>query len=139
MARRVVTVLALALAGCLVQASAHASGSISAGKGMSPRDAYTLGKALTFEKLVWPSCPLQKRDLDRDRALSLKNSLEARDQAEKPGTADDEHISVLCPGAGGSACEGKPLGTVSFSLTDTTNLALTYGSVVDAATRRCPM
>ena len=94
MARRVVTVLALALAGCLVQASAHASGSISAGKGMNPRDAYTLGKALTFE-----------------------NSLEA----------------------GGSACEGKPLGTVSFSLTDTTNLALTYGSVVDAATRRCPM
>ncbi|MXX75784.1 MAG: hypothetical protein F4210_04605 [Holophagales bacterium] len=67
-----------------------------------------MGKALTFQKLVCPSCPLQKRDLDRDRALSLKNSLEARDEADKPGTDDDEHINVLCPGAGEAACAEAP-------------------------------
>ena len=106
--KRFIGVLALVLAGGLLQASAYASGSISAGKGINPRDAYTMGKALTFQKLVCPSCPLQKRDLDRDRALSLKNSLEARDEAEKPGTADDENIAVLCPGAGDAMCEGKP-------------------------------
>ena len=106
--RRIISVLALVLAAGLLQASAYASGSISAGKGINPRDAYTMGKALTFEKLVCPSCPLQKRDLDRERALSLKNSLEARDEAEKPGTADDEHINALCPGAGESACAEAP-------------------------------
>jgi hypothetical protein len=106
--RRIISVLALVLAAGLLQVAAYASGSISAGKGINPRDAYTMGKALTFEKLVCPSCPLQKRDLDRERALSLKNSLEARDEAEKPGTPDDDHINALCPGAGGSVCEGKP-------------------------------
>ena len=106
--RRVISVLALVLAAALLHASAYASGTISAGKGINPRDAYTMGKALTFQKLVCPSCPLQKRDLDRDRALSLKNSLEAREEAEKPGTADDEHINVLCPGAGESACAEAP-------------------------------
>ena len=105
---RVIGVLTLVLAGGLLQASAYASGSISAGKGINARDAYTMGKALTFQKLVCPSCPLQKRDLDRDRAMSLKNSLEARDEAEKPGTADDENIAALCPGAGDATCEGRP-------------------------------
>ncbi len=106
--KRTISTLILVLAGALLHASAYASGSISAGKGINPRNAYTTGKALTFQKLVCPSCPLQKGDLDRDRALSLKNSLEARDEAVKPGTADDEHITVLCPGAGDSMCEGKP-------------------------------
>ena len=106
--KRTISTLTLVLAGALLHASAYASGSISAGKGINPRDAYTMGKALTFQKLVCPSCPLQKSDLDRDRALSLKNSLQARDEAVKPGTADDEHVSVLCPGAGESMCEGKP-------------------------------
>ncbi len=106
--KRTISALTFVLAGVLLHASAYASGSISAGKGINPRDAYTMGKALTFEKLVCPSCPLQKRDLDRDRATSLKSSLEARDEAEKPGTADDENIAVLCPGAGDATCEGKP-------------------------------
>ncbi len=106
--RRIVSVLCLVVAGGLIQASVYASGSISAGKGINPRDACTMGKALTFEKLVCASCPLQKRDLDRDRALSLKNSLEARDEADKPGTADDEHIGVRCPASGGGSCDGKP-------------------------------
>ncbi len=106
--KRTISVLMLILAGALLHASAYASGSISAGKGINPRDAYTMGKALTFQKLVCPSCPLQKGDLDRDRATSLKNSLEARDEAEKPGTADDENIAVLCPRADDATCEGKP-------------------------------
>ena len=33
--------------------------------------------------------------MNRDRALSLKMSLEARDEADKPGTADDDHIQRL--------------------------------------------
>ena len=106
--KRTISALTLVLTGALLHASAYASGTIAAGKGINPRDAYTMGKALTFQKLVCPSCPLQKRDLDRDRALSLKNSLEARDEAEKPGTDDDDHINVLCPGAGESACAEAP-------------------------------
>ena len=47
----------------------------------------------------------QKGDLDQDRAMSLKNSLEARNMSEKPGTPDDENIQVLCPGSGATACE----------------------------------
>ena len=93
--KRTIGAAAFVLAGALLHGPAFASGTIAAGKGVNPRDAYTKGKALTFEKLVCSSCPLQKRDLDRDRALSLKNSLEARDEAEKPGTPDDEHINAL--------------------------------------------
>ena len=61
----------------------------------APGDAYTQGKALTYQKLVCDSCPVQKGALDRERALSLKDSLEARDEADKPGTPDDDHIKVL--------------------------------------------
>ena len=96
------------LAGAFLQTSAFASGSLSSGGGVSARSAYAQGKALTFQKLVCPSCPIHKDELDRDRALSLKNSLEARDAAEKPGTPDDEHIAVLCPGNRGTDCNGKP-------------------------------
>ena len=84
-----------ALVVALLQSSALASGSITAGGAISPRDAYTQGKALTYQKLVCDSCPIQKGALDRERALSLKNSLEARDEADKPGTPDDDHIKVL--------------------------------------------
>ncbi len=108
MRRFIIGLSACVLATTLVSTALVASGSIAAGKGMNPRDAYTMGKALTFQKLVCASCPLQKRDLDRNRAMSLKDSLEARDEATKPGTADDEHIGVLCPGAGAAQCDGKP-------------------------------
>ncbi len=79
----------------LLQTSISASGSITAGGSISPRDAYTQGKALTFQKLACASCPISKSDLNRERAISLKNSLEARDERVKPGTPDDEHIKVL--------------------------------------------
>ncbi len=96
----------LVIAGSLmIYASAHASGSAASGQGISPKSAYTQGKAITFSKLVCSSCPLQKGDLDRDRATSLKNSLEARNMSEKPGTPDDENIQVLCPGSNATACK----------------------------------
>lgn len=79
----------------LLQTSISASGSIKPGGAINPRDAYTQGKALTFRKLVCSSCPISKNELDRERAVSLKDSLEARDEEEKPGTPDDQHIKVL--------------------------------------------
>lgn len=87
--------IAVAVVGVLLHAEAMASGSIKAGGAISPRDAYMQGKALTFAKLVCPSCPIQKGGLNRDRAASLKASLEARSEPDKPGTPDDGHIQVL--------------------------------------------
>lgn len=91
----VVRGLAAAAVTVLLQSSVLASGSIAAGGSISPRDAYTQGKALTFNKLVCTGCPIAKGALDRERAQSLKASLEARDEATKPGTEDDQHIGVL--------------------------------------------
>lgn len=104
--RHRIGIFMLVVAGSLMfYASAHASGSAGASQGISPKSAYTQGKAITFSKLVCSSCPLQKGDLNRDRAISLKNSLEARNMSEKPGTPDDENIQVLCPGSSASGCE----------------------------------
>ena len=100
--------LALALAASVLPGTAFTSGSITTAGGISPRDAYTQGKALTFKKLVCSSCPIQRGELDQARAQSLKNSLEAREADTKPGTPDDEHIQVLCPGSQGGDCAGKP-------------------------------
>ncbi len=100
-------ILAFTVAFLVSHVPASASGSLAVGGGVSPRHAYTQGKALTFQKLVCDSCPLQKGELDKARALSLKNSLEARDEAQNPGTPDDEHIKVLCPGSEGAGCDGK--------------------------------
>ncbi len=81
--------------GVLLQSSALASGSITAGGAISPREAYTQGKALMFKKLVCNACPIQKKAFDLERARSLKNSLEMRDEATNPNTEDDKHIAVL--------------------------------------------
>lgn len=72
-----------------------ASGTIKPGGAVNPRDAYVQGKALTYQKLVCEGCPIPRNGLNKDRASSLKNSLEARDEVDKPGTPDDEHIKVL--------------------------------------------
>lgn len=87
--------MAVAAVGALLHSSVLASGSIVAGGSINPRDAYVQGKSLTFKKLVCSGCPIQPGSLDRERALSLKNSLEARDEADKPGTEDDVHIGAL--------------------------------------------
>ena len=87
--------LGTAVAIATLSTSAWASGSIKAGGSISPRDAYMQGKSLTFNKLVCNGCPIAQGDMNRSRAMSVKASLEARDEATKPGTPDDQHIQVL--------------------------------------------
>ena len=75
----------------------HPSGSIGHGPGqISPRKAYSQGKALTFRVLVCDDCPLQTSELDRDRALSLAASLEAVHGGGATGSPDDEAVQALC-------------------------------------------
>ena len=105
--KKITGLLVLISIGALTSSPTLPSGSILAGQGINPRDAYTRGKAITFRKLVCADCPLQNRDLDRTRAESLKASLEARDAVEKPGTSDDENILVLCPGNRGTECDSE--------------------------------
>lgn len=97
-------VLAVAMLG--LQSEVLASGSVGPGNSkVSARGAYTAGKALVFRELVCRDCPLERRELNRDRARSLKASLEAAFADEKPGTPDDDHIKVLCTGKVQSARE----------------------------------
>ena len=81
----------------LFQLRVSASGSIGPGSGkVSPRAAYSKGKALTFDLLVCDSCPIKKDELDRDRARSLTASLVAVYNGKKTGSADDEAVAALC-------------------------------------------
>ena len=81
------------------------SGSIGTGPGqISPRKAYSQGKALTFKLLVCGDCPLEKSELDRERALSLTASLEAVYEGEETGSPDDEAVQALCE-AGVDDCD----------------------------------
>ena len=79
---------------------AYASG--SAGPGMSRvglGGLYSVGKSVMFRELVCRrNCPIQRRGFDRDRARTLKASLDAAFSEDKPGTPDDEHIKVLLGG-----------------------------------------
>ena len=97
--KRLMLLSALVVAGIvLLHGSAEASGSIGAGAGkVSPRAAYSQGKALTFDTLVCNGCPVQR--LDRDRAGSLRADLEA---AHSVGNATAE-VTALC---GGGAVQG---------------------------------
>lgn len=73
------------------------SGSIGTGPGqISPRKAYAQGKSLTFKVLACRGCPLEKSELDRERAISLAASLEAVYAEETTGTQDDEVVRNLC-------------------------------------------
>ena len=73
------------------------SGSIGTGPGqISPRKAYAQGKSLTFKVLACKGCPIQKSELDRDRAISLAASLEAVYADEKTGSPDDNVVRELC-------------------------------------------
>ena len=95
----------LAAAIGLVQGSAEASGSIGTGAGkVSPRAAYSQGKALTFDLLVCGSCPLQSDELDRDRAVSLTASLVAVHDGDTTGSPDDEAVAAVC---GGGTLQGE--------------------------------
>ena len=58
-----------------VYAPAFASGSASAGDAATPRSSYAKGKAITFSKLVCDTCSMKKADLNKENAMSLKDSL----------------------------------------------------------------
>ena len=82
----------------LLNGWAEASGSIGAGAGkVSPRAAYSQGKALTFDTLVCGDCPVQR--LDRSRAEALRTDLET---AHSAGDATAE-VTALC---GAAAVQG---------------------------------
>ena len=81
----------------LFQLWVSASGSIGPGSGkVSPRAAYSKGKALTFDLLVCDSCPIKKGELNRDRARSLTSSLVAAYNGKKTGSPDDQAVAALC-------------------------------------------
>jgi hypothetical protein len=93
----VVVGVLVAVGAGLLQVSLSASGSVGPGAGkVSPRAAYSQGKALTFDLLVCGSCPLSRGELDRDRAGSLTASLVAVHDGNETGTADDKAVTALC-------------------------------------------
>ena len=84
----------------LIPGSVDASGSIGTGAGkVSPRAAYSQGKALTFNEMVCDDCPIQKGELDRDRAESLTASLLAMYEGGQAQAGDSAAVSALCGGA----------------------------------------
>ena len=99
---RLIYVGILLVAGIALVSSvpASASGSVAPGGGkINTRAAYALGKSITFRELVCRrSCPITRRELNRARARSLKDSLESAFDENKVSTPDDEHIKVLCNG-----------------------------------------
>ena len=85
----------------LAAGSVEASGSIGTGAGkVSPRAAYSQGKALTFDTMVCSDCPLQ--ELDRERAQSLTASLQAVYEGGQAAAADSAAVGALCGGAAAS-------------------------------------
>ena len=77
--------------------SVSASGSIGPGPGkISPRAAYSQGKKLTFDALACGGCPLQRNELDADRARSLTASLEAAYDGNETGSPGDAVVRALC-------------------------------------------
>jgi hypothetical protein len=83
----------------LVSVPASASGSVAPGGGkINTRAAYSLGKSIAFRELVCRTCPITRRELNRARARSLKDSLESAFDENKVSTPDDEHVKVLCNG-----------------------------------------
>ena len=105
MKRYFVLAVLLAAGVALVHGSAEASGSIGTGAGkVSPRAAYSQGKALTFDLLVCDSCPVQRGELDQERAVSLTASLVAVFDGNTTGSPDDEAVAAVC---GGGAVQGE--------------------------------
>ncbi|MCY3545742.1 MAG: hypothetical protein OXH51_08055 [Gemmatimonadetes bacterium] len=97
MTRLACLALLLAVTAAFTPTPVTPSGSIGTGPGqISPRKAYAQGKALTFKVLVCDDCPLQKNELDRDRALSLTASLAAVYEGEETGSPDDKAVQELC-------------------------------------------
>ena len=100
MSRTVLAITLLAIgAGWLSPGAASASGSVGPGAGkVSPKAAYSQGKALTFDLLACASCPLSRDELDRERARSLTASLVAVHGGKQTGSSDDESVAKICGG-----------------------------------------
>jgi hypothetical protein len=78
---------------------AMASGSIGVGSGgIGTKAAYRQGKKLFYSKIVCSECPIQRDDMTRERAVSLAQSLETRNEEKSPEdmTEDDGIIKLLC-------------------------------------------
>ena len=85
----------VAVAG-LVSSDVNASGSVSPGGKLTPRGAYTLGKAITFREVVCRTCPINRREFNRTRARALIDTLSAAFKTSKPGEPEDDVIVALC-------------------------------------------
>lgn len=81
----------------LFRVSVSVSGSAGPGTAkVSPRAAYSPGKALTFNLLVYDSCPLSKGEPHRDRVRSLTASLVTVHDSNETGSSDDKAVTALC-------------------------------------------
>ena len=106
MARSVYFGLLLVAAMALAQLPASASGSVGPGGVKAAASAgYSRGKAITFRELVCRNCPIGKRDFNRERARSVKESIDAA-LAGRSGGAETDNIKALCAGDAES-CAGK--------------------------------
>lgn len=89
---------------------AFASGSIGAGGGGISNfgQIYRQGKKLFFHKIACSKahCPIKRSEVNANRAASLVNSLEARDELKdlEEETRDDQIIKLLCPGDEAAGC-----------------------------------
>ena len=92
--------LSVLLAACLALASVHAAASGSVGPGgvkAAARADYARGKAIVFRELACSDCPLNKRDLQRERARELLANMDTAD-----GT-----LRQLCAGEDTASCSEK--------------------------------
>ena len=92
----IVVAIGLCLAGVVAQASGSSGPGFS---NLSSRGVYGLGKSVTFGELVCRRCPIPKRGFNRERAHSVKASLEAVFDAPPSGLRDDDNVRVLLTGS----------------------------------------
>ena len=60
---------------------------------------YSFGKSVTFGELVCRRCPIPKRGFNRERARSVKASLETVFDESRLGLRDDDNVKVLLTGS----------------------------------------
>ena len=94
--------LGLFVAACTLVAggSAFASGSVGPGGiKTAARAEYAQGKALVFRQLVCRTCPIQRRNFNRDQARQLSNDLKsALNVIQVIQEGGNEAIRALCGG-----------------------------------------
>lgn len=89
---------------CVVLAApALASGSAGPGASAGGRGDYAHGKAITFRQLVCDGCPISRAGFNRDRAATVKQSIDA---ALTGGSPTDE-LRAFCAAGDRSECAQK--------------------------------